>query len=62
MILTGMAAALFCACGRNRDPAKQNPPDRFRQSAAETPYNEPLPNDYRGTLTMWGWDDDYTGP
>ncbi len=59
MILTGMAAALFCACGRNRDPAKQNPPDRFRQSAAETPYNEPLPNDYRGTLTMWGWDDDY---
>lgn len=22
-------------------------------------YSEPLPEDYEGTLTMWGWDDPY---
>lgn len=26
---------------------------------ASEDYNEPLPSDYEGTLTMWGWDDTY---
>lgn len=26
---------------------------------SETPYNEPLPKDYEGTLSMWGWDETY---
>ena len=25
----------------------------------EFPYDKPLPTDYEGTLTMWGWDEEY---
>lgn len=27
--------------------------------ASDFPYDEPLPDDYEGTLTMWGWDKEY---
>lgn len=51
-------AAMLAGCSYKE---KRSMPDAQteRQEAEQFPYDEPLPEDYEGTLTMWGWDEDY---
>lgn len=51
-------AAMLAGCSYKE---KRGMPDAQteRQEAEQFPYDEPLPEDYEGTLTMWGWDEDY---
>lgn len=57
-----MAAGLLAGCGAgeegNKDQGNTNGKSNTSTSTAED-FSEPLPEDYEGTLTMWGWDDAY---
>lgn len=53
-------------CGTSGDTTMNNEDTNSESSSSEVngsnnsvDYNEPLPTDYTGTLTMWGWDDPY---
>lgn len=59
-----VAAGLLSGCGAGEEDGKgKTNTDAGDQSSASASsaadYSEPLPEDYEGTLTMWGWDDIY---
>lgn len=59
--MTGILTIVCLAAGCGRDEtAVMEEHRKIREDAPEeVPYDEPLPEDYEGTLTMWGWDEDY---
>ena len=59
-----VAAGLLSGCGAGEEDGKgKTNTDTGGQSSTSASsaadYSEPLPEDYEGTLTMWGWDDIY---
>lgn len=51
-----------CSTNGNSEPESQSQTAQQGQdeaASASADYSEPLPSDYEGTLTMWGWDDTY---
>ncbi len=57
LLLAGLLAG--CAFKEAGQPEGQTKKQTVQQEKAEIPYDEPLPRDYEGTLSMWGWDEDY---
>lgn len=55
-LMTGCLSG--CGSSENAVNAAQNK-DAESAVAEAGNYSEPLPSDYEGTLTMWGWDDPY---
>lgn len=62
-VLLALAMILFAGCS-NQEGEKQKQESAGKQkdevsAEAEVDYSTPLPEDYEGVLTMWGWDDIY---
>ena len=51
--------AVFLAGCAYKEPAVTEEQAERPKETSEIPYDEPLPEDYKGTLSMWGWDNDY---
>ena len=51
-------AGLLFACGK-RGGEEEKSSSNGTVSVQEVGYDEPLPSDYAGTLTTWGWDERY---
>ncbi|MFV0499760.1 MAG: ABC transporter substrate-binding protein [Bacilli bacterium] len=62
-ILASLTSVILCfnlvACGGGEEAERSGEIGTADQSASEVSYDEPLPEDYEGTLTIWGWDDPY---
>lgn len=55
-----VCVSLLCSCNRRGEgPDKQPETETEPVTAQEVSYDEPLPGDYCGTLTSWGWDATY---
>ena len=54
-----MALGLLAGCSQKEMYVSEEQEVQQEETAAEVPYDEPLPEDYEGTLTMWGWDEEY---
>lgn len=55
-----MAAACMSGCGgTGSQNAESSAAENEEQQESGVSFEEALPSDYEGTLTMWGWDDPY---
>jgi multiple sugar transport system substrate-binding protein len=58
-----MAAGLIAGCSTKNSESTDSDKSVTQEGSNETvssdDYSQPLPEDYEGTLTMWGWDDPY---
>lgn len=52
-----LVAAVLAGCGQNAEVPKEDMPRQ--EEKREISFDEPLPEDYQGTLTMWSWDEAY---
>ncbi|MCI7812578.1 MAG: extracellular solute-binding protein [Lachnospiraceae bacterium] len=62
--IAGLSAIVCLMTGEYANPSSALEPDEAQwetasDSEAVPDYDKPLPSDYEGTLTMWGWDDEY---
>lgn len=53
------AAELLTGCRQKETPAFHRQTESQQEMTESISFDEPLPQDYEGTLTMWGWDEDY---
>lgn len=54
-----IAVCLLAGCRQRTDEESQSRETPGKEVQPAIPYDQPLPEDYEGTLTMWGWDEDY---
>lgn len=55
-----LAAACLAGCGqKERFLETKEEKTAQKEEQREISFDEPLPKDYKGTLTMWSWDTDY---
>lgn len=54
-----MALGLLAGCSRKEILTFGEQETQKEETDTVIPYDEPLPEDYEGTLTMWGWDENY---
>lgn len=53
-----LAAGILAGCSRKEETGLQK--QTMEEATEKTvSFTEPLPKTYQGTLTMWGWDEDY---
>ncbi|MEY8391359.1 extracellular solute-binding protein [Lachnospiraceae bacterium 45-W7] len=50
-------AAILAGCGQRAEIVEKETLET--EEKREIPFDEPLPRDYKGTLTMWSWDASY---
>lgn len=52
-----LISGYLSGCGDSNEKKEESQSGEAKESAVD--YNEPLPADYEGTISMWGWDDPY---
>ena len=55
----GMALFLCLTVGCSNQILEESTEKEKKVSSRKISFDEPLPRDYEGTLSMWSWDDDY---
>lgn len=63
LVVPCIISLLVCGCAKSQENVTQNEGIKQQNNTSDlnmaTDYDEDLPRDYKGTLSMWGWDDIY---